>query len=96
MMLTTDPPDHSRLRRLLTRSFTPRAVAALTEAIETTAARLVDRMVDGAAEGVCDFAEDVAADLPLIALAEVLGVPAEDRWLMFDRSNRVIGWQDRD
>ena len=96
MMLNTDPPDHSRLRRLLTRSFTARAVAALTASIEATAARLVDRMVDGAAEGRCDFAKDVAADLPLLTLADVLGVPAEDRWLMFDWSNRVIGWQDPD
>jgi cytochrome P450 len=96
MMLNMDPPDHSRLRRLLTRSFTPRAVAALSEAIQATAARLVERMVDGAAEGRCDFAEDVAADLPLLTLADVLGVPTEDRWLMFDWSNRVIGWQDPD
>jgi cytochrome P450 len=96
MMLNMDPPDHSRLRRLLTRSFTPRAVAALTEAIQATAARLVDRMVAGAREGRSDFAKDVAADLPLLTLADVLGVPAEDRWLMFDWSNRVIGWQDPD
>src|SRR3954454_15497439 len=96
MMLNMDPPDHSRLRRLLTRSFTPRAVAALTASIEATAARLVDRMVDGAAEGRCDFAQDGAGALPLLTLADVLGVPAEDRWLMFDWSNRVIGWQDPD
>ena len=96
MMLNMDPPDHSRLRRLLTRSFTPRAVAALTASIEAAAAGLVDRMIDGAAEGRCDFAKDVAADLPLLTLADVLGVPAEDRWLMFDWSNRVIGWQDPD
>jgi cytochrome P450 len=44
----------------------------------------------------CDFARDVAADLPLLALADVLGVPAEDRWLMFDWSNRVIGFLDPD
>jgi cytochrome P450 len=96
MMLNMDPPDHSRLRRLLSRSFTPRAVAALTASIEATAARLVDRMIGKDAEGRCDFAKDVAADLPLVALADVLGVPAEDRWLMFDWSNRVIGWQDPD
>src|SRR3954453_1617290 len=96
MMLNMDPPDHSRLRRLLSRSFTPRAVAAVTDAIEATAARLVDRMFDGGWEGVCDFAKDVAADLPLLTLADVLGVPAEDRRLMFDWSNRVIGWQDPD
>ncbi|WP_448638214.1 cytochrome P450 [Geodermatophilus sp. URMC 63] len=96
MMLNTDPPDHSRLRRLLSRSFTPRAVAALTASIEATAAGLVDRVVGGAAEGRCDFAKDLAADLPLLTLADVLGVPAEDRWLLFDWSNRVIGWQDPD
>jgi cytochrome P450 len=96
MMLNMDPPDHTRLRRLLTRSFTPRAVAALTGAIEATAARLVDRMIGDAGEAVCDFAKDVAADLPLLVLADVMGVPAEDRWLMFDWSNRVIGWQDPD
>ena len=96
MMLNMDPPDHSRLRRLLSRSFTPRAVAALTERIQATAAGLVDRMMGGAGEGRCDFAKDVAADLPLLTLADVLGVPTEDRWLMFDWSNRVIGWQDPD
>jgi len=96
MMLNMDPPDHSRLRRLLSRSFTPRAVAALTASIEATAVRLVDRLTAGAAAGSCDFAKDVAADLPLLTLADVLGVPAEDRWLLFDWSNRVIGWQDPD
>jgi len=95
-MLNSDPPDHTRLRRLLARSFTPRAVAALTEAIDRTAAGLVDRMVGGAEEGRCDVAKEVAADLPLLTLAEVLGVPEQDRWLLFDWSNRVIGWQDPD
>jgi cytochrome P450 len=79
MMLNMDPPDHSRLRRLLSRSFTPRAVAALTASIEATAARLVDRMIGRDAEGRCDFAKDVAADLPLITLADVLGVQPGDR-----------------
>ena len=94
MMLNTDPPEHSRLRRMLARSFTPRAVAALEQRIADHARHIVDRMLDGPAE--CDFAKDVAADLPLLALADVLGVPAEDRWLMFDWSNRVIGFLDPD
>jgi cytochrome P450 len=96
MMLNMDPPDHSRLRRLLARSFTPRAVAALTDSIQRHARRLVDRMIGTAEQGRCDFAKDVAADLPLLTLADVLGVPPEDRRLMFDWSNRVIGWQDPD
>ncbi|GAA0948068.1 cytochrome P450 [Virgisporangium aurantiacum] len=83
MMLNMDPPDHSRLRRLLARSFTPRAAA------------ICDRVFTGPA-GVCDFATDVAADLPLLALADVLGMPECDRGLLFDWSNRVIGYQDPD
>jgi cytochrome P450 len=94
MMLNMDPPEHSRLRRMLARSFTPRAVAALEGQVAAHARGIVDRMLDGPRD--CDFAKDVAADLPLLALADILGVPAEDRWLMFDWSNRVIGWQDPD
>lgn len=94
MMLNMDPPEHARLRRLLSRSFTRKAVAALEDGIRGHARRLVDRMLDGPAE--VDFAKDVAADLPLLALADILGVPAQDRWLMYDWSNRVIGWQDPD
>jgi len=90
MMLNLDPPDHSRLRGLLNRAFTPRAVARLEERIERWAHDLVAAV---APEGECDFAK-VAADLPLLTLAEVFGVPAEDRWLMYDWSNRVIGYQD--
>ncbi len=94
MMLNMDPPEHSRLRRMLAKSFTPRAISRLESQIEGHAHDIVDRMLAGPPE--CDFAKDVAADLPLLALADILGVPAQDRWLMFDWSNRVIGWQDPD
>jgi cytochrome P450 len=92
MMLNLDPPEHSRLRGLLNRAFTPRAIARLEEQIGGWARDLVSGV---AADGEADFAK-VAADLPLLTLAEVFGVPAEDRWLMFDWSNRVIGYQDPD
>ena len=92
MMLNLDPPEHSRLRGLLNRAFTPRAVARLDERIARWAHDLVAAV---AGDGQCDFAK-VAADLPLLTLAEVFGVPAEDRWLRFDWSNRVIGYQDPD
>ena len=95
MMLNMDPPEHSRLRRLLSRSFTPRAVARLEDRIRGHARAICDRVFTGP-RGECDFAKDVAADLPLLALADVLGVPEEDRWLLFDWSNRVIGYQDPD
>ncbi|HVW34699.1 MAG TPA: cytochrome P450, partial [Acidimicrobiia bacterium] len=92
MMLNLDPPEHSRLRGLLNRAFTPRAVARLEERIAAWARDLVSGVTPA---GRCDFAA-VAADLPLLTLAEVFGVPAEDRWLLYDWSNRVIGYQDRD
>ncbi len=94
MMLNMDPPEHSRLRRLLSRAFSARAVAGLQEQIDGHAGRTVDRMLAG--PPVCDFAKDVAADLPLLALADTLGVPEQDRMLLFDWSNRVIGFQDPD
>ena len=94
MMLNMDPPEHSRLRRLLHASFTPRAVRALEDQVRAHGRAIVDRMLAGPQS--VDFAKDVAADLPLLMLADILGVPPEDRWLMFDWANRVIGWQDPD
>jgi cytochrome P450 len=95
MMLNMDPPDHSRLRRLLGRSFTPRALSEIEDRIRAHARSICERVFTGPG-GECDFAKDVAAELPLLTLADVLGVPAEDRWLLFDWSNRVIGYQDAD
>ena len=94
MMLNMDPPEHSRLRRLLHRSFTPRAVAALEERIAGHARSIVDGLLPSTGDTV-DFAV-AAGDLPLLALADVLGMPATDRGLLFDWSNRVIGFQDPD
>lgn len=86
MMLNTDPPDHSRLRRIVAAAFTPRAVRTLEAAIAERAASLF-------AAGECDFVE-VAADLPVWTLAHVMGVPAQDRRLLYDWASRVIGYQD--
>jgi cytochrome P450 len=95
MMLNMDPPDHSRLRRLLNRSFTRRALLALEDRIRGHARAICDRVFAGG-PGEADFAKEIAADLPLLTLADVLGVPPQDRWLLFDWSNRVIGYQDPD
>jgi cytochrome P450 len=90
MMLNLDPPEHSRIRGLLAKAFTPRAIGRLEQRIGQWARESVRAV---APRGECDFAK-VAADLPLLTLAEVFGVPAQDRWLLFDWSNRVIGYQD--
>jgi cytochrome P450 len=95
MMLNMDPPEHSRLRKPIQRSFTVRAVARLEEQIAGHVVEILDRTLTSPGQ-VVDFAKDVAADLPLLTLADVLGVPPQDRMLMFDWSNRVIGFQDPD
>ncbi|WP_090053546.1 cytochrome P450 [Lentzea fradiae] len=86
MMLNQDPPEHTRLRRMLTQAFTPRAVARLEDGIPANARRIVANLSG-------DFAADVA-DLPLLTLADVFGVPRQDRALLYDWSNRVIGFED--
>ncbi len=93
MMLNQDPPDHSRLRGLLSRAFIPRAISALEAEIVTRSAKLVDVVAD---KGGCDIVGDVVADLPVAVLASVLGMPEQDRGLLYDWSNRVIGYQDSD
>lgn len=93
MMLNQDPPAHGRLRGLLAKAFIPRAVAALEAEIAERAHSLVAAVAD---RGACDLVADVVGDLPVAVLAAVLGVPEQDRALLYDWSNRVIGYQDAD
>jgi cholest-4-en-3-one 26-monooxygenase len=93
MLLYMDPPKHSRYRRLVNRGFTPRMVRALEEHLRRKATLIVDGVIE---RGSCDFVEEVAAELPLQALAEIMGVPQEDRHLLFDWSNRMVGVDDPD
>ncbi len=94
MMLNMDPPDHTRLRRMLINAFTSRAIRQLEDRIRQHAADIVDRVIAGAQSGECDFVKDIASDMPLLCLADIFGLPSEDRYLMFDWANRVIGYQD--
>ncbi|QIB64556.1 cytochrome P450 [Kineobactrum salinum] len=96
MMLNMDPPQHSRLRRLLINAFTSRAIGQLEQQIQHHASSIVDKLIAGRRSGECDFVKDIAADMPLLCLADIFGLPAEDRYLMFDWANRVIGYQDPD
>ena len=91
LMLTTDPPEHTRYRKLVNRGFTPRMIGALETHIRAEAAEIID---SAAAKGTADFVVDIAADLPLQAIAELIGVPLEDRRKLFDWSNRMIGSED--
>jgi cytochrome P450 len=77
MMVLMDPPRHNQLRALVSRAFTPRRIAALNDSIEQLAEDLVGRL-DGAA-GSADFVGDFASVLPSMVIADLLGVPREDR-----------------
>jgi len=91
MMLNMDPPMHTRYRLLVNKGFTPRMIGKLEERVR----RLANEIIDGVIEkGECDFVVDVAAELPLQVIAELMGVPQADRHLVFDWSNRMIGAED--
>jgi cytochrome P450 len=96
MMLNMDPPEHTRLRRLLINAFNSRAITQLEHQIGDHARHIVDKVIGDAREGECDFVKDIAADMPLLCLADIFGLPQQDRYLMFDWANRVIGYQDPD
>src|SRR6516164_2642346 len=91
MMLYMDPPKHTRYRLLVNKGFTPRMIGVLQQYLRRRATLIVDNVIE---RGECDFVEDVASELPLQAIAEIMGVPQEHRWLLFEWSNRMIGIDD--
>ena len=86
-MLDLDPPDHTRLRSLVSKAFTPRSVAALAPRIEKIVEELLDE-VEG--EERVDLIDSFAFPLPIIVIAEMLGVPAEDLDRFKDWSNDIV------
>ena len=78
-MLVVDPPAHTRYRRLVSRAFTPRATAAFEPMIRRTADALLDDLEAGADAGPVDLVETYAAQLPVLVIADLLGVPVERR-----------------
>ena len=87
-MLNRDPPDHTVLRRLVNKAFNPRRVAELELKVARRAAELVDHVRK---RGRCDFATEVAGDMPLFVICEILGVPLEDRSRLFALTERMLG-----
>lgn len=93
MMLTMDPPEHTRYRKLVNRGFTPKVIRSLEDHLRESSGRIIERAM-AANDGQVDFVTDIAAELPLEAIAEFLGVPYDDRHKLFDWSNRMIGSED--
>jgi cholest-4-en-3-one 26-monooxygenase len=93
ILLNMDPPEHTKQRRIVSRGFTPRAIDSLQDALTARAAKIVQTAVE---KGTGDFVTDVACELPLQAIAELIGVPQEDRHKIFEWSNQMIGYDDPD
>jgi cytochrome P450 len=83
-----DPPRHTKLRALIQRAFTPRSVAALEPRIRELSRDLLDRTIE---RGEMDLAADLAVPLPMMVIAEMLGIPAADRPRFRDWNDVVLG-----
>jgi cytochrome P450 len=86
-VLQSDPPVHTRLRSIISKAFTPRAVAACEPLIEAYAHECLDRIL---AQGRADLVEEYAIPIPVVVIAELLGVPREDRRLFRAWSDDVV------
>ncbi len=91
MMVNMDPPRHTKLRSLVNKGFTPVRMAKIEQHVRDICRNIVDAV---AGRGECDFVKDIAAELPLQVIAEMMGIPLEERQMVFDWSNRLIGMDD--
>ena len=91
VLLNMDAPHHTHLRQIISRGFTPRAVERLRADLNERAQNIARA---AAAEGAGDFVEQVACELPLQAIAGLIGVPLEDRKKLFDWSNQMVSDDD--
>ncbi|MFG2988710.1 cytochrome P450 [Streptomyces sp. NPDC048257] len=95
-MLNQDPPDHGRLRRLVSRAFTPVRVDAFAGRVRERARALLAAAREGAEDGAADLVRTVTDEYALLNLTDLLGVPAADRALLLEWTVRIIGYQDPD
>jgi cholest-4-en-3-one 26-monooxygenase len=92
-IINMDPPQHQKVRRIVRNAFTPKHVESYAPKFREHAKRIIDAVAD---KGECEFVEEVAAELPLIAILELLGVPLEDRKKFYDWTNTMIFADDPD
>jgi cholest-4-en-3-one 26-monooxygenase len=93
LLINHDAPEHTRLRKLVSRLFTPRSVSKLEEKLADAARDIV---AAAAAKGTGDFVNDIAMQLPLLAIADLLGVPEADRQKLFHWTNSIMNTDDPD
>jgi cytochrome P450 len=90
-MIAMDDPRHARLRGIVSRGFTPRALGKLQHDVERRAAALVDAVID---QGECDFVTRIAAPLPLGIICDMMGIPESQTQFVFDQTNVILGLGD--
>jgi cholest-4-en-3-one 26-monooxygenase len=93
IMLNMDPPQHRQYRALVNKAFSPRMVSGLQPRIRAMVQTIIDRVIE---RGECDFVDDIAAQLPLEVICEMMGVPEEDRHSVYAIGNRMVGFDDPD
>jgi cholest-4-en-3-one 26-monooxygenase len=91
VLLNMDAPHHTHLRKIISRAFTPRAIEMLRDELRERANAIAET---AAREGSGDFVEQVSCELPLQAIAGLMGVPQEERKKLFDWSNQMVGDMD--
>ena len=90
-MINMDDPRHARMRRIVSRGFTPRQLETMRTDVEGVAAGIVDEIAD---RGECDFVTEVAAWLPLRIIVDMMGIPRSQEGFIFDRTNVILGFTD--
>jgi methyl-branched lipid omega-hydroxylase len=90
-MINMDDPRHSRMRRIVSRGFTPKMLDELTENVSRVATRIVDGVIEA---GECDAVADIAANLPLTVICDMMGIPASQHRFVFETTNVILGAQD--
>jgi cytochrome P450 len=90
-MINMDDPKHARMRRIVSRGFTPKMLDSMKAGVEEAAADVVDAIID---KGECDFVTEVAALLPLRIIVDLMGIPRSEEKAIFEQSNVVLGFMD--
>lgn len=92
MLVVTDPPRHTKLRKIISGVFVPRTMRRLEGRVRATVDQLLQRVLEGG--GRCDFVDDVAARLPVAIICELLGVPPADQDWMYHLTSTAFGGGD--
>lgn len=92
MLISLDPPDHTKMRKLVNRGFTPRRVRDLEDKIQAQVDRLIDQVSD---QTSCEMVNEIAVELPLQVIADLVGVPEEDRHQIFHWTEITFGFDEK-